>query len=64
MPFPVVAKKMKDSWRELWWNMAKGSQTEYEEIKALDVFEFYTLKDLWEADFRARNTSARAKNRK
>jgi hypothetical protein len=55
---------MKDSWRELWWHMAKGSQTEYERIKALDVFEFYTVRDLWESEIRARNAAARQQQNK
>lgn len=59
----AIAKKMKDSWIELWWHMAKGSQVEYERIKSLDVFEFYTLRDLWEADLRARNSKARVQKK-
>lgn len=37
----------KNTWQELWWNMAEGEVTAYREIKKMDVFEFYSFFDKW-----------------
>lgn len=34
-------------WREVWWSMAGGVKSEYDKIKATDVFEYWKLFDLW-----------------
>jgi hypothetical protein len=34
-------------WRELWWAMAKGKKSEFDRIKATNVFEFWGVFDLW-----------------
>jgi hypothetical protein len=48
-PIYLQVQGMRDMWREIWWQMADGSKTEYDKIKATDVFEFWKLFDLWNA---------------
>jgi hypothetical protein len=47
-------------WREVWWEMAKGVKSEYEKIKATDVFEFWNLFNLWQADLKKESARLKA----
>jgi hypothetical protein len=38
---------MKKHWMELWWKMAGGLKSEYDQLLATDIFDFWTLYDLW-----------------
>jgi len=37
----------REMWQELWWGMAKGDVTAYNQVKKMDVFEFYSFFDKW-----------------
>lgn len=39
--------EMRATWQEIWWAMGGGVKSEYDKIKATDVFEYYKLFDLW-----------------
>ena len=39
----------KTSWEELWWSMSKGDILAYNQIKKMDVFEFWPFFDRWRA---------------
>jgi len=40
-------KEVSKKWRELWYAMADGDAKQYEIIKALDTFEFWSMYDNW-----------------
>lgn len=44
--------------------MGNGIQSEIEAIKAIDVFEFWTLYDLWLERTKAKNDRAKQQNNK
>lgn len=48
-------------WQELWWSMAKGIKSEYDQIKATEIIEFYKLLDLWNAKIKAENEALKNK---
>ena len=48
--------KLRRTWRELWFKMAKGDLQQYETIKATDVFEFWTLYGLWITGIKKENS--------
>lgn len=52
-------KKIKRDWVELWWKMAGGVKSEFDRILMTDVFDFWTIYDLW-LD-RLKEENARAK---
>jgi hypothetical protein len=43
----MQVRELRSMWQELWFNMADGIKSEYDRIKATNVFEFYELFDLW-----------------
>ena len=50
-------------WRELFWNMAEGDVTRYNEIKRLNVFEFWKYFDFWRERMSKRIEANRKNNR-
>lgn len=34
-------------WQETWFAMSNGIQSEYDQLKRTNVFEFYKIYDLW-----------------
>lgn len=63
MPISIEARNTKKEWIELWFKMANGVKSEYDKIYATDVFEFWTLYDLWLERIKAANAKARAQQR-
>lgn len=55
---------LRTMWRELWWYMAKGQKLEYDSLKGTDVFEFWTMYDLWKQQTAREREALQSKARK
>lgn len=63
-PIYLQVQEMRDTWREVWWTMAEGIKSEYDKIKATDVFEYWKLFDLWKDKVDRERETYKTKNQR
>jgi hypothetical protein len=61
-PIYLQVEETRNTWRRLWWEMAGHVKSEYDKIKITDIFEFYSLLDMWSAQVKAERETYKQKN--
>lgn len=50
----ISAMKHRKEWEDLWWILAENDVTKYNEIKRLEVVQFYNFLERWKEVMRQR----------
>lgn len=60
-PVYLQVDETRTTWRRLWWEMSDHVKSEYDKIKTTDIFEFYSLLDMWAAQVKAEREAYKQK---